>query len=208
MLLRKAQNNSLPLVLACSVLAFAPRLAGAAKIELVVVGPVEKLDCVSNTLQILGIRLRASKPIVLRQLCESHDGVPFRYVAVAGYQDGEGNAVAANVVRAAASGYVPGASPVFVRGGVSSVSPLIGEFEIGGSRITGYNGPLPELRAPVEVVGTQPLPGGSVIAATVSTAVRLKSTIAEASADANGIVGSGVSASGIVGSGLSTKGIV
>src|SRR4029079_1283340 len=95
--------------------------------------------------------------------------------------------------------YVPGASPVFIRGPVSLVRSSVGEFEVLGSRVIGAPTNLPSSGALIEVLGTQPQLAGVIVASSVAPA---DSSPVSDSKIAGAISGSGAKSTAISGSGV------
>lgn len=181
-------------------------LAGTKAQELSLVGPAENLNCANSEIQVLGIRLKSESPRVLAAACEVQATGNTAYVAASALVDVAGTAKLKSLTLVQGEIYVPGASAVYVRGPVTSVDQISGQFFVAGGRFSLVGGQLPNIGATVEVIGTQPVVGSAVLVSAVGTASR--DGIVGSGVSTNGIVGSGKSTSGIVGSGVSLNGIV
>lgn len=199
------KNHGSQLSLLATIFLIAPCLASATNTSLAAVGPIDQVSCSAGTFRVLGIHFQASSKSVMSALCGSDAKAELAYVVIALKSNG-GKAIASSIAEASSEMYVPGASSVFVRGTVSRVNSLNGEFEVDGTRIVGFVGQLPSINTLVDVVGTQPLPGGAVVASSVAATPSSKSA-AEASLT-NAIIGSGASSKAIIGSGSSTSAII
>lgn len=180
--------------------------------SIAIVGPIEALNCTDESFKILGLQFRASEDYLLAEMCESSDD-SLQYVAIAGFKDERGELVATHVSSLGVR-YVPGVSLVYIAGEVSDSKVDVGLFAVSGSTTISIPGVAPGVGERIEAIGSQPQPGGAVVAVSmqpVGSAVtpdsRLKS-IVESSELTSRIVGSRISTSGIVGSGVSTNGIV
>jgi hypothetical protein len=193
-----------PLLLAIFLNSPAGAIAGAT--EIAAIGPVERVSCSGASFQLLGITFRATTASAKSVICSWNLGSGLHYVVASGAQDLKGNAVASRVRELPADTYVPGASIVFLRGNVSTVSAVTGEFQIAGSRVLSPSGEVPIRNAAVEVIGTQPLPGGVLIA----DAIYLSETGAQGSENqiAEAIIGTGSSTDAIIGTGASASAII
>ncbi|HET9865485.1 MAG TPA: hypothetical protein VFP37_18760, partial [Steroidobacteraceae bacterium] len=128
-----------------------------------------------------------------------------KYVVVLG-QGSSGKVIANQLSELASEMYVPGASAVFIRGSVSRVDRSAGQFEISGTRVLSVSGKVPALGSAVDVVGTQPLPGGAVLADLVTETPASQGGAAPNGS--NAIIGSGAMIDAIIGSGKSTSAII
>jgi len=136
------------------------RGASGAAFDSIAIGPVESItttDGASVTITVLGQPYRTT-PDVADSVAESE------YVAVAG--DADGNL---SLIYPVGSSYVPGVSPVVVRGAVTAVDASRAIVRVGGVAID-YSSHLvsdpsyaPEIGQSLEANGTQPLLGGSVL---------------------------------------------
>lgn len=205
MLLKKSVIKLLPMI-AATAIGISPSFSSAAAQAVNVVGPIERLSCSAKTLRVLGVTFHVAAPSVLAEVCGQSNANTFRYVAVIGTATERGSLVASRIAPAGAD-YVPGATPVYINGLVTSQKIGIGEFAVAGSRIVGLPSSVPFVGAVVEVVGTQPLLGGPIVAESLAVGPEATS-VGDLSSVLNGIVGSGITTNGIVGSGIATSGIV
>jgi hypothetical protein len=206
MLLKNSVFKLLPVV-AAGAIGISPGFSFAAGQATDAIGPIERLNCYSKTMQVLGVTFHVRVPSVLAAVCGSSNANPFKYVAVTASETEQGLLVASKIVPVNAD-YVPGATAVYIKGTVTSQKLRIGEFAVTGSRIVGLPSSVPFVGALVEVVGTQPLLGGPIVAAGMAINPAATSAGSDVNSVLNGIVGSGITANGIVGSGVATNGIV
>jgi hypothetical protein len=207
MLLKKSVIKLLPIV-AASAMGISPGFCFAAPQEVNAIGPVERLSCSARTVQLLGVTFHAKAPSVLSAVCGASNTDAFKYVAVTATQSERGAIVASKILLVVDANYVPGTTPVYIKGTVSSQRPKIGEFSVIGSRVVGLPASVPSAGTSVEVVGTQPMLGGPIVATGLVIDPAANSVDDDVSSVLNGIVGSGITTNGIVGSGVTTSGIV
>ena len=182
--------------------------------SLLVVGPVESIDVSQGVLQVLGqtVRLTSQTRVYVGSLANSAHATRTTQRAIRTVDAGQMVAVwssdgnAASVILISRERSVPGSTQVYVSGKVTSVDPLRGVATVGGTTIdltsTLYRGPLEvSVGDALQVLGTQPLPNGVVLASNFS--IGGSSTSGIGGSSTNGIGGS--STNGIGGS--STNGI-
>jgi hypothetical protein len=171
--------------------------------EIALVGPIERVDCKASTLQILGVRLFASDAKSARLICSLQVSSGTRLVSAQGLTDGANVVQLKSLQLLAKSAYVAGATNVYVRGYVSEVSLTLGVASISGA-IFDSSYALPTAGSLVEVAGTQPVLGGTIVPLLVnilSQPVQTDSSIGSG-ANANSSIGSGVSFNSSIGSGV------
>ena len=169
--------------------------------EIAVVGPIEAVDCRAQTVKILGVRF-AADAVATATLCESDAFSVSSYVSATGEVDSTGGIRLRNLTAVPSTLYVPGASPVYIRGEVSIANPDTGEIFLNGALIDSQSA-SPSLGSIVEILGTQPLPNGSVLPLSLRVVVEKltnDSSIGSGS-EVNSSVGSGVALMSSVGSG-------
>jgi len=181
--------------------------AGTASNEIVVAGPIEAVGCKSNTFKVLGVSFRATQSNALLDICASLADTPFQFVAVSSAKKAVAGVFPASKIQVYSEvEYVPGVTLVYVMGSVSSQQTSRGEFGIAGSKVLAGASAVPALAQRIEVIGTQPVMSGVIVASAIAS-VSLSNKV-PIDVSASGIVGSGVAANGIVGSGLQLNGIV
>ena len=133
--------------------------------EIAAVGPLEAVDCQAGSAQVLGITFRTSDVTARQAICSADFPFEISYVAVSGLADTE--TVQLKKFSILSKGqYVPGATPVYIRGGVTQIRPAFGEVVLSGATIQGVYGDLDSTE--VEILGTQPILGGVILAETIS----------------------------------------
>jgi hypothetical protein len=175
--------------------------------SLSVAGPVEALHCSARRIQVLGIAFSTTNSPAFAALCASTNHNVYKYVAIAGIQSSKGLVVATSLKVVTQVDYAPGATFVYLKGTVTNAAPTSAEFSILGARVLTLTGTIPNASDLVEIIGTQPSLGGTIVAAAVGFGT-LTNPDDEFDSLARGIVGSGVASSGIVGSGMLSLGIV
>lgn len=166
--------------------------------EISAVGPLEAVDCRSGTVQVLGIKFRSVDSTGLNAVCTAGLPSELSYVAITGATQAGSSPRLVKLSVVSKGQYVPGATPVYVRGEVTTTRISRGEIGLSGATVQGVSGDLSA--AAVEVLGTQPLIGGAILAASINT-------IAPASSDSSFVIdsstGSGIfssTASGLLSS--------
>jgi len=175
--------------------------ASAGASEISVVGPIEAVDCRAQTIRILGVSF-AADAAATAALCESGAFSVSSYVSATGEVDSTGGIRLHKLAAVPSISYVPGASPVYIRGAVSIANPSTGEISLNGALIDSQS-VSPSLGSIVEILGTQPLPNGSVLPLSIRVVegkLANDSSVGSGSA-INSSVGSGASLMSSVGSG-------
>ena len=208
MLLKKTVIKALPSLVIAGAVGISPALGAASNKPLNAVGPIEALNCNARTIQVLGVAFRTTDPSILASVCLAGDSQAYRFVAIAGFVDVKGSIIASRVSSVSSLNYAPGATAIYLHGPITSRKTRIGEYCIAGSRIVGLPTSTFALGDTVEVVGTQPVMGGPIVAVQMQQEQIGTGSGADSNLVLNGIVGSGVAASGIVGSGAAQNGIV
>jgi hypothetical protein len=131
--------------------------------EIAVVGPVEKLSCSQRSLQVIGIRYVATDTASEVLLCSAGSPSELIYVAVQGNLSSDGSLAISKLQILSKGEYVPGVTPVYVRGIVDSPRTLTSLTSVSGALIEGVSDEI-EQGTILEVLGTQPLLGGYVLA--------------------------------------------
>ena len=134
----------------------------ATGIDVAVVGPVDAVDCRLRSVSVLGVPFTAVDRSVAQQICSSNPQPGISYVSALGIPNDSGVLELTAFKLLSAEGYVPGVSPVYVRGLVTRVDALTGKFSIRGATITTEQ-TVPTLDEYIEVVGSQPSGGGLVL---------------------------------------------
>jgi hypothetical protein len=196
-----------------TIFLISPVLAHSSTADLAAVGPLDQVNCAKGTFRVLGTTFVFGPHSAIFDLCTG--GITgLKYVVVLGHQSGK--AIADDVSELHNEMYVPGASSVFLRGAVSRVDRMSGQFEIAGTTVVGVFANPPHLGSTVDVVGTQPVPGGVVLAEAVyptapaenATDTNTSNAIIGSGKNANAIIGSGAGTSAIIGSGKSASAII
>ncbi len=178
-----------------------------------VVAQVEAVNCQGQSFQALGLQFRFTDEFVLAGICDPSADDSVRYASISAVADEDG-ALVATTVSSLGIQYIPGVSPVYILGEVSISRADVGSFAIAGSTPISIATSSPRLGERVEVIGTQPQIGGTIVAASVRTtdAVSLvegqASEIVGSGSSRNAIIGSGAQTSAIIGSGVSTSAII
>jgi hypothetical protein len=191
-------------------------LVSAGANQVAVIGPIDQVNCATGTYRVLGMSFKAASKSVLTGLCGSQNASGTSYVVAAGLRSASGKLAGTELAEVRSEMYVAGASVVFVRGIVSRINALTGEFEVSGAKVFALTGQTPTLGTQVDVVGTQPLLGAVVIADSVypssdaktNSDSRISSAIIGSGANTSAIIGSGSSANAIIGSGSSSEAII
>jgi hypothetical protein len=208
------KNSHWRATLLAAIFLISPAFASSADTNLAIVGPVDQVNCTKGTFRVLGTTFVVNSRSLMAGSCTSGTAGS-GYVVVAGRQVSS-KAIANNVSELTSEIYVPGASPVFVRGAVSRVDQLTGQFEVSGTRVLALSGKVPDLGLSVDVIGTQPLLGGVVLADAIYATpasesgadLSISTAIIGSGAAANAIIGSGKSTNAIIGSGASANAII
>ncbi|HLA71279.1 MAG TPA: hypothetical protein VK624_07180 [Steroidobacteraceae bacterium] len=169
--------------------------------EIAVVGPIEEVNCLAQTVKILGVRF-AADAVATATLCESGAFSVSSYVSATGEVDSTGGIRLRNLTAVPSTLYVPGASPVYVRGEVSIANPSTGEISLNGALIDSQSASA-SLGSIVEILGTQPLPNGSVLPLSLRVVVEklTNDSSVGSGSEVNSSVGSGAALMSSVGSG-------
>jgi hypothetical protein len=174
-------------------LLFAPAFAAP---SITFVGPLEPSRTTVTSVRVLGNDIAAapklSRAILSSIALQAESNV---FVAAQGVITNSGAVQIRTVTVLRDQAYVPGATRIYVSGRVTAVSSRTGDYTVEGLIVSPNNAAiasnLPALGDFVEVLGTQPLQSGPILATTIQVA-------------ANGVIGSGTN--GIIGSG--TNGII
>ena len=164
--------------------------------ELLLIGPVEAVNTTQTRAVVLGQKISISPS----------DGIAVGdTVAVYGTESADGTIHATQVQ--AEGLYVAGATTVFLAGVVQKVQPAVGHAVVNGLTVDltaamAQGAVSLTVGSKLQVVGTQPVGGGAVVAGGLSA-----NGISGGGLSANGISGGGLSANGISGGGLSANGI-
>ena len=177
-MLPKSNNQSGVYVRAIAVASFA--IASTSNIsaaEIDAVGPVDSIDCASQTVRVLGISFRATNATQIEAICSSPKPFELLYVAVRGTTKDGGDTDLLSYSLLSKGEYVPGATPVYLRGTITDTRSLVSDLVgVNGAAVSGL-GQGASLGGIVEVLGTQPSLGGQVLA----TSARLESGILSSS---------------------------
>ena len=201
------RGSALPIVAAF----VASAVVGVAQAGTLAVGPVEQVNPKASTIAVLGqtyklgpttsIKTQAGEPLALNLLA------PDTIVAVEGAESAHGVATVTDVISLPQLD-VPGATRLFVSGVVSSENSA-GQIRV-GRLVVDINATLTSDSQAfavgnfVEIVGTQPNPGGLFLAQSIMPT----NGIIAGGASANGIIAGGASANGIIAGGASANGII
>jgi hypothetical protein len=194
-------NNSLKRLL--GLVAFCCAAAGSQAAETVVIGPVEQIANRGSLITVLGQTFRVS-PTRTSMLDIG------AYAVVVGEQV-TGRGLVAKSVKLLDAAYVPGASQVYLSGPVDRYYSSIGLVQVGNQKIlisdafAAASAPAVVEGEPVELVGTQALPGGTIWATDVAIQEASKRAIQGTGVQALAIQGTGKRA--IQGTGASTLAI-
>ncbi len=131
--------------------------------EIAAVGPVDSLDCAAKKVRVLGIQFRALDASVAEAICSSGQPTELLFVAVRGNTTDAGAVDLISYSLLSKAAYVPGATPVYLRGTVVGPASASGELDVNGAIVSGINRPVLS-GAAVEILGTQPLIGGHILA--------------------------------------------
>jgi hypothetical protein len=201
---------------AAAIFLISPEFASSANSRVAAIGPIEQLDCAAGTYRVLGIKFTAISRSMLSGVCESQSSLGVAYVVATGVRSESGKTVGGQLAEVRSDLYVPGATSVFVRGLVSRTKSATGEFEVAGARVAALSGQVPAVGESVDIIGTQPVLGGVVIAEAVYASSdaktfsdpRLTRAIIGSGSATKAIIGSGASSKAIIGSGQSTEAII
>src|SRR5688572_16738120 len=137
---------------------FAVPAAGA---EFAAVGPIESLDCRAKRVRVLGIEFQAVKPTHAFSICASGKPYELLYVAIRG-KESRSIVEIESFALISKGTYVPGATPVYIRGLVTATDSNTGEFAIRTAMISGSDA-TGLLNKNAELVGIQPNLGGLIV---------------------------------------------
>ena len=201
---------------AAAIFLISPEFASSANSRVAAIGPIEQVNCSAGTYQVLGIKFTAISRSMLSGVCGSQTSLGLAYVVATGLRSESGKTVGSELAEIQSDLYVPGATNVFVRGLVSRTKSATGEFEVAGTLVAALSGQVPTLGESVDIIGTQPLLGGVVIAEAVYPSSdaktfsdpRVMRAIIGSGSSSKAIIGSGASSKAIIGSGSSSKAII
>jgi hypothetical protein len=201
---------------AAAIFLISPEFASSANSRVAAIGPIEQVDCSAGTYRVLGIKFTANSRSMLSGVCESQTSLGLAYVVATGLRSASGKTVGSELAEVRSDLYVPGATNVFLRGLVSRTKSSTGEFEVAGTRVAALSGQVPTLGESVDIIGTQPLLGGVVIAEEVYPSSdaktfsdpRITQAIIGSGSATKAIIGSGSATKAIIGSGSATKEII
>jgi hypothetical protein len=161
---------SLTLVMSCEV---------AQASEISAVGPVEAANCTSGTIRVLGNTFSAVDSSGIRAICSAGTPSELPYVSIKGVIAGDSSLRLTKLTLLSKGQYVPGGSPVYIRGDATGKHLSIGEIGLGGATIQAV--PVDFADGAVEVLGTQPVLGGAILAVSINAVASASS----ASSDLN-----------------------
>jgi hypothetical protein len=130
--------------------------------EIAVLGPVQGADCNGKTASILGISFQARDKRGALAICSYAKAGDLSLAAAKGRVNGSGAVILTDFRILSAESYVAGASQIYIRGAVTSSDSGLGRMSIRGAIIALGTVP-PAVGTVVEVLGSQPLPGGVVL---------------------------------------------
>jgi hypothetical protein len=164
--------------------------AATSQDTLVLIGPVESVDSTNSIATVLGQKVQFGK-LTKPQLGSS--------VAVFGRVQQDGSIIAHSMRTSKL--YVAGADTVLLTGSVRAVDSPVAHLTVGGVQVD-YSAAMaasfltPRSGNSIQLIGTQPAPGGVVIAYQIQIAT------------SDGIIGGGLKSDGIIGGGLTQNGII
>jgi len=153
-------------LVAASLSAFASQALGQ-DAEIAVLGPVDVASCLSKSATILGIRFHARDAVNSQAICSFASANDTSVVAAKGVVDKSGSVVLTGFKAIPTDQYVPGASEIYLRGAVTQSDPLLGRMSIHGAVVVTGSVP-PSVGTLVEILGSQPLPGGVLLPISIS----------------------------------------
>ncbi|MEO8019814.1 MAG: hypothetical protein ABI769_18550, partial [Pseudomonadota bacterium] len=163
-----------------------------------VVGAIESVGCKARTIKVLGITFAAIDAGNAAAICRSGNPADLSFVAVTGTVGPTGNVQLTKIVGLSANQYVPGATPVYLRGRISGLDLSTGAVFLSGAVVSQASADLGQ-GSVVEILGTQPTIGGVVLPATIR---KIDAYVEES---VNSSIGSGASVNSSIGSGASLK---
>lgn len=137
-------------------------------IEVAVVGAAESIDCASRTVQVLGIKFKASSAADAAALCASGSPSDLVYVAISGHGINADFAEITKYQVISKGAYVPGATPVYLSGPITAADSKTGQITVRGARVVQVNA-YESVGANVELIGIQPVLGELVLPSTLSS---------------------------------------
>ena len=202
MLLKANQSTALTARLAALIglIAVVPAHSGGAEIS--VVGAIEAVNCQAGTLQVLGITFAATDAGVGAAVCRTGSPIDLRFVSASGSVRPDGTIALSKLVGLSAGQYVPGATPIYIRGTISDSNASSGIAVLSGAVVSLAGSDLAK-GSVVEILGTQPALGGVVLPITIQV-VDAQTGETEDSVSTSSI-GSGVSVKSSIGSGTSVN---
>jgi hypothetical protein len=202
MLLNSSPREGIRLAFVLCALTLSTASAAADPTEVSAVGLLEAASCSSSSLRVLGMSFVSKDKNLKKTICQLSSSPDVSYVSVKGINKGSRISEMTSFSVVSKNDYAAGSTAVYINGTVSGQDSALGIFYIGEAAIVG-SPVLPAIGTVVEVVGTQPVPGGEVIASTI-VGSGIQSIVgsgveATVSSGTQAIVGSGTQA--IVGSG-------
>jgi hypothetical protein len=146
----------------CSVLVALGASVSAHGSEIAVVGAIEQIDCAQKSVRVLGIDFIAADAATEGSICSA--GLPSEliYASVVGQAADNRAAKIMKFSIISRGAYVPGASSVYLRGAITGSNPHTGHVALSGAIVSGVD--ASSVSGVVEILGTQPLLGGTVLA--------------------------------------------
>jgi hypothetical protein len=158
--------------------------------EIAAVGAVEAIDCSSQTIRVLGITFKAANSVEAAAICSYGQPQELLYVAISGKSLDDSSIRVEKSSLLSKGAYVPGATPVYIRGQITKQSSLVGELTVNGAIVSGLQNSQ-VLGHEVEIVGTQPVLGGLVLADSSSgSGIQSSSGSGKLSSSGSGILSS------------------
>jgi hypothetical protein len=172
--------------------------------EIALIGPIESVDCKASAIEILGVRLVGTDANTSKLICGLQSSTQAGLASIKGEVDVAGVVQLKSVQLLPRAMYVEGATTVYVRGEVSEVSSALGIASISGASFDAAFD-IPLVGSVLEVAGTQPIRGGSIVPAALHVIRPPQATGANSSLPSfstNSSIGSGSSVNNPVGSGV------
>ena len=192
-MLPKAIKNLRSAVTVCTATAaFFALPANAGDNSVLAAGPVDSANCAGKFLSVLGINFRAVDRGGAAAICALQGRSHLSYVSVTGRLNPSGVVELVSSRVLSLDGYVPGSTAVYLKGSVTETDSLTGKAIVNGA-VVNTTERTPQVGNTIEVVGTQPLVGGTILPAHLSIAD---------GADVLSSTGSGFESSSSTGSGV------
>jgi len=200
MLLKASQSTVLlsRLTALIALAASVPAYSGGSDIS--AVGAVEASDCRARTIKVLGITFAANDAGSIAAACAPETAYGLHYVSVTGSVETDGTIKLHELASLSVGQYVPGATSIYLSGPISVSRLRLGLVGISGATIAAAWGDYSE-GSFVEMLGTQPVLGGVILADKMRAIASFESENDRASLDSS--IGSGSSISSSIGSGTS-----